>query len=224
MQNYLACKFRYKFWLNETIPLFGYHYVCEACNIHLSCQYDLSWKLCLLTSLIMEAYTKNPESSMGHNTCVSTDGIGTDHEFMLNKFAYLVLLMFNGWHICSRIIVVTWTWSSSLEIRVSLVPSSMLNSPVIFQGGAYFVDLFRACHCHTVSPVPCSLMVTCWERTDLLALLCLIFSCGFELSRMVPWIGVWYLIVSIFDLCLLPYFEWNVEDFFCWIWFFTSHH
>ena len=33
--------------------------------------------------------------------------------------------------------------------------------------------------CHTVLSVPCSLVVTCWESVDLLALLYGMFSCGF---------------------------------------------
>ena len=49
------------------------------------------------------------------------------------------------------------------------------------------------------------LVVTCWERADLLALVC-----GFELLVCHFPIGllgqVWYLIVSIPDLCTLSYF------------------
>ena len=38
----------------------------------------------------------------------------------------------------------------------------------------YFV-----CRCHTVLSVPCSLVVTCWERDEFLALLRVVFSCVF---------------------------------------------
>ena len=54
--------------------------------------------------------------------------------------------------------------------------------------------------------VNCCLVITCWERADTLTLvgdvLCMFVSipCGF-LSQ------VWYLIVSIPDLCLLSYFH-----------------
>ena len=61
--------------------------------------------------------------------------------------------------------------------------------------------------------VHCCLVVTCWERADLLALFCdvcvfITFPCGI-LGQ------VWYLIVhvSIPDLCRLSYFEeylWSV--------------
>ena len=65
--------------------------------------------------------------------------------------------------------------------------------------------LFMFCDCHAFASVHCCLVVTCWERADLLALVCdvycvfVIFSCGI-LGQ------VWYLIVSIPDLCHLSYF------------------
>ena len=42
-------------------------------------------------------------------------------------------------------------------------------------------------------------VVTCWERADLLALVCGVY-CEFDTSPQ-----MWYLIVSIPDLCILPY-------------------
>ena len=45
------------------------------------------------------------------------------------------------------------------------------------------------------------LVVTCWERADILALVCgAYFSCHFP-SQM------WFLIVSIPDLCTVTYFQ-----------------
>ena len=44
------------------------------------------------------------------------------------------------------------------------------------------------CLCHTAISVSCSLMVTCWERADLLALLCVMFSCVLSLSHNVSWV------------------------------------
>ena len=72
--------------------------------------------------------------------------------------------------------------------------------------------------CHTALPVPCSLMVTCWERADLLAL-CDVFLC-FELFPYGVLGKVCYLVVSILDLWLLPDFEnvihsnimWNFDE------------
>ena len=48
-------------------------------------------------------------------------------------------------------------------------------------------------------------VVTCWERADLLALICgvLLLVCHFPIGILGQ---VWYLIVSIPDLCTLTYF------------------
>ena len=55
--------------------------------------------------------------------------------------------------------------------------------------------------------VACSLVATCWERADILALLYVMVSCVFvTFSYGVPG-KVWYLIVSIPDFCLLSYFN-----------------
>ena len=51
-----------------------------------------------------------------------------------------------------------------------------------------------------------SLVVTSWERADLLALLYAMYCCHFPIWCLGP---VWYLIVSIPDLCLLPYLNCN---------------
>ena len=42
--------------------------------------------------------------------------------------------------------------------------------------------------CYTMLSVPCSLVVTCCERADLLALVYMIFSCVLSLSNMVSWV------------------------------------
>ena len=51
-----------------------------------------------------------------------------------------------------------------------------------------------------------SLVITCLERADLLALLYVMFSCGFVTFPYDVLCQVWYLVVSIPDLCLLSYF------------------
>ena len=48
-------------------------------------------------------------------------------------------------------------------------------------------------------------MFTSWERADLLALLYVMFSCGFVTFPYDVLGQVWYLIVSIPDLYFLPY-------------------
>ena len=65
--------------------------------------------------------------------------------------------------------------------------------------------LFMSCVFHAFVSVHCCLVVTCWERADLLALLCDVYLCFVTFPCYV--IGqVWYLIVSIPDLCHLSYF------------------
>ena len=49
-------------------------------------------------------------------------------------------------------------------------------------------------------------VVTCWERADLLALVCGVY-CEFVTFPLVSWVRMWYLIVSIPDLCTLTYFN-----------------
>ena len=48
-------------------------------------------------------------------------------------------------------------------------------------------------------------VVTCWERADLLALVCGVY-CELVTFSLVFQGQVWYLIVSIPDLCTLTYF------------------
>ena len=65
------------------------------------------------------------------------------------------------------------------------------------------------------------LVVTCWERADLLALVCGVY-CEFVTFPLVSWVTilgqVWYLIVSIPYLCALTYFGgltpfWSLSNF-----------
>ena len=64
--------------------------------------------------------------------------------------------------------------------------------------------------CHTVLSVPCSLVDTCWERADLLTLLYVVFYCVFVTFPYGDLGMVWYLIVSLPDLCLLSYIYFRV--------------
>ena len=66
----------------------------------------------------------------------------------------------------------------------------------------YFV-----CLCHTATSVPCSLVVICCERADLLALLYVMFSYVFVIFPFGVLGQVWFLIVSIPDICILSYFD-----------------
>ena len=63
------------------------------------------------------------------------------------------------------------------------------------------------------------LVVTCWERNDLLTLIVcgvLLCVCHFPIGILGQ---VWYLIVSIPDLCILTYFDKHDADYskaVCW--------
>ena len=63
--------------------------------------------------------------------------------------------------------------------------------------------MFRASH--TVFSVPCSLVVTCWEKTDLFTLSRVMFTCVYVTFPYGVLGQEWYLIVSIPDRCFLPY-------------------
>ena len=66
--------------------------------------------------------------------------------------------------------------------------------------------LIISCDCRAFASVYCCLVVTCWERADLLALVCDVY-CGFVTFPCGILQGqVWCLIVSISDLCRLSYF------------------
>ena len=62
--------------------------------------------------------------------------------------------------------------------------------------------MFHVYLCYAVFSVHCSLVITCWERADLLFV---VFSCVFvTVPYGVPG-QVWYLIVLIPDFCLPLY-------------------
>ena len=70
--------------------------------------------------------------------------------------------------------------------------------------GSFLLFMVRVCHLDL--SVHCSLEVTCWEKADLLALLYVMFSRVLVTYPCGLLVQVWYLIVSIPDLCLHPYF------------------
>ena len=67
--------------------------------------------------------------------------------------------------------------------------------------------------CYAVLSVPCSLVITCWERDDILALLYVMFSCVFVTFPYCNLGQVWYMIVSNTDRCLLLYLYVQHQDF-----------
>ena len=74
--------------------------------------------------------------------------------------------------------------------------------------------MFRVCLCYAVLLIVCSLQPCdhLLEKVDLLALLCVVFSCVFvTFPYDVPG-QVWYLIVSIPDLCLPLSFYYDMSS------------
>ena len=65
--------------------------------------------------------------------------------------------------------------------------------------------MFNIC-LYTVLSVSCSLVISCLERADLLALLCEMFPCVCVTFPCGVSGQVWYFIVMIPDICLLFYF------------------
>ena len=63
--------------------------------------------------------------------------------------------------------------------------------------------MFHVCLFYAVlsTSITCNLVMTCWERADLLALLCVVFSCVLSCSHM------WHLITLIPDLCRPLFFK-----------------
>ena len=109
------------------------------------------------------------------------------------------------------------SWST-YELRLRLVPwNGFKPSSKIFlltvPRWYFFCEsfaLFMYCVCHAYESVHCCLVVTCWERADLLALVC-DFNCVF--CHFLMWYHgqVWYLIVMISDFCHLS----NFKEFGC---------
>ena len=67
--------------------------------------------------------------------------------------------------------------------------------------GSFLLFMFHVCLFHTVSGVPCCLVMTYRERAELLALLCVIFPCVFITFPFGVSGKMWYRIVSVPDLC-----------------------
>ena len=64
---------------------------------------------------------------------------------------------------------------------------------------------------YAVLSVFCSLVMTCLERAELLALFCVVLSCIFVILPYGVLGQVWYLIASIADLCLTICFKGTIQ-------------
>ena len=145
---------------------------------------------------------------------------------------YSVLFTFKSLSLLHRL-VISWfvlSWSTS-ELRVRLAPLNRFKPSIKifywpFQGGTSFVDLYVFFCLVFAMPllesVYMCLVVTCWERVDLLALVCCVqlWVCHFPIGILGQ---VWYLIVLIPDLCTLTYFSYNSRGLFLAIKFGYMH-
>ena len=108
----------------------------------------------------------------------------------------------------SQILLDVISYFDALLEATSLSPpvKQMLTVPSrSFVGGSFLLSMF--CVCHAGLSVHCSLVVTYLERTNILALLYEMFSSVLSHSHSHFLGQVSYSIVSIIDLCLLPYLK-----------------
>ena len=122
-----------------------------------------------------------------------------------NKFTYISKICLEG-----RCVLV------HIRIKGEVDPLNMFKRssdflPTVLRW-CYFVDpfwnvcMFHGCLFITISSVPCSPVITYWERSDLLALLCHVFLCSITFPYGVSG-RVCNLIVLIPDLCFPLYFD-----------------
>ena len=79
--------------------------------------------------------------------------------------------------------------------------------------GSFLLFLFRVCH--VLLSVHCSLVVICWVRAGLLLLLRVMFSSVFVTFPFGVLGQVWYLILTVPDICLLSYLVSITVFFLC---------
>ena len=81
--------------------------------------------------------------------------------------------------------------------RVRFIPSNMFKpssnfltdrSKAVLLFGSFLLFVVRVFLYLTVLSVPRSLVITCWERAHVLALLCVMHYCVLSLSHMVSWL------------------------------------
>ena len=98
----------------------------------------------------------------------------------------------------------TWGWyhKASLSPQVEIYFTD--RSKMVLLLWILFV-IYGSC-CHAFLSVHCRLVVTCWERINLLVLFFVMFSCVFVTFPCGVLVQLWFLVVSISDNCLIIYF------------------
>ena len=72
--------------------------------------------------------------------------------------------------------------------------------------GYFLLFMSYVCPRYAFLSVPCSLVLTCWERAGLFAVLCVVFSCVYVTFPYCVLGQVWYFIVLTPDIFLALYF------------------
>ena len=107
-----------------------------------------------------------------------------------------------------------------IHVVVYFLPSSkifLLTVPRQYFFCGSFV-LFMSCVCNAFTSVHCCLVVTCWERADLLALVCDVY-CVLILSHVVSWVrcGTWLYRFLIFAVFLTLFYAVILLDSSSWL-------
>ena len=110
---------------------------------------------------------------------------------------YALLCVFSRLTLIFMLACATSVWERRLDINYKYFYWP-------FHGGAFLLLMFRVYHA-ILSSIYCSLVLTCWERVDLLALLYVMFYCVLSLSDGVSWVkcGTWVYRFLIFAPFLL---------------------
>ena len=96
---------------------------------------------------------------------------------------YALIFVFSGFALTLILASATSMWERRLDLKVYVF---LLTIPWrCFFCGPFLLLMFRVCHA-ILSSIFCSLVVTCLERADLLALLYLVIYCVLSLPDGVP--------------------------------------
>ena len=132
----------------------------------------------------------------------------------MNLFKTLPALWQNNWNTCNMCAKQCFRSTGKIYRPISVFQPSSKIFYWPFQWGTSFVH-FSCFFCLVFAMPLCAsvylcLVVTCCERADLLAPVCgvLLWVCHFHIGILGQ---MWYLIVSIPDLCTLTYFSVNLK-------------
>ena len=141
---------------------------------------------------------------------------GTSFVYLLWFFLSCVCYAFVSvcWHVlCGHLLGMGWPLGSRLWCpTVSLLLSHWYPGSGVVLDCTDSWSLHPYLLCHAFVSVNCCLVATCWEKADLLALVCDVY-CDFITFPYSILRQVWYLIVSIPDHSCLSYYENKGDQF-----------